>query len=224
MLDKQYLKRIDSPYSPSKALKLVILIRGSSDQARAMFMYELFKLMNKVILKNIENYNFLCKPHSNGRQLIEETEVISECWIALEKCVKNFGAEKTGNVRYNVFKIKQGTQDEYIYDYSKSKSLDFYFYYNKALTQRLTRIVRENVARIIQTEYTIKQDRIQKPITKDLDVQHLRERGLTPKQILFCFLKYRGYNTFEIIRIMKTNMKTISEMKIEIEKILRNHE
>jgi hypothetical protein len=118
-LTYEKLKRIDSEYNALKVLLLIIKIRFSkANKDKEKYKMELFLMMAKVIVKNIENFWYLAKPHRYAHHIIETTELISECYIALEISIKNFGARKTGNVRYNVFQIKPGTEDEYIYDYS----------------------------------------------------------------------------------------------------------
>lgn len=196
------LKRMDSGYNSLRALLLIILIRFSSSEAQKQKnKMRLFEMMAKVVVKNIENFWYLAKPHKYAHHIIETEELISECFIALEISIKNFGARKTGNVRYNVFQIKEGTTNEYIYDYSTA--LDFYFYYNKTLTQRLNRIVKKTLATNCLPSDSFSylgHKRSNDANNSVIDVSILIEANLTANEVIYCVLKYRGFNNTEISR------------------------
>lgn len=205
------LKRIDSGYNSLKALLLIILIRYSkSEAAKQKHKMQLFEMMAKVIVKNIENFWYLAKPHKYAHHIIETNELISECYIALEISIKNFGARKTGNVRYNVFQIKEGTENDYIYDYSTT--LDFYFYYNKTLTQRLNRIVQKMLATNCLPSDSfvyLKQKTVEDKNHSLVDVGMLLEAGFTPAEVIYAVLKCKGYNNTEIAKKCSISYSTI---------------
>lgn len=206
------LRKIDSGYNSLKALLLIILIRHSkSESFKQKRKMELFEMMAKVIVKNIENFWYLAKPHRYAHHIIETDELISECFIALEISIKNFGARKTGNVRYNVFQIKQGTEADYIYDYSTS--LDFYFYYNKTLTQRLNRIVQKMLATncLPSDSFLYLKNKVveDKNLTPTIDVSILLEADFSPQEVIYAVLKCKGFNNTEISRKCKINYSTI---------------
>lgn len=211
-LTYEKLKRIDSEYNALKVLLLIIKIRFSkANKDKEKYKMELFLMMAKVIVKNIENFWYLAKPHRYAHHIIETTELISECYIALEISIKNFGARKTGNVRYNVFQIKPGTVDEYIYDYSTN--LDFYFYFNKTLTQRLNRTVQKVLATnslpsdsFVYLKNKVHEDRN----VSMIDASILVEAGLEPMELIFAVLKAKGYNNTEIAKRCGLNYSTIA--------------
>jgi hypothetical protein len=205
------LKRIDSGYNSLRALLLIILIRFSKSQSdKQKYKMQLFEMMAKVIVKNIENFWYLAKPHKYAHHIIETSELISECYIALEISIKNFGAKKTGNVRYNVFQIKPNTVDEYIYHYSTG--LDFYFYYNKTLTQRLNRIVQKTLAtNCIPSDsfLYLKNRTINNRNNTFVDVGILIEAGFSPQEVIYAVLKCKGYNNTEIAKKCSISYSTI---------------
>ena len=210
-LTYEKLKKIDSIYSPIKALLLIIKIRKHKQRESEKYKMQLFLMMAKVIVKNIENFWYLAKPHKYAHHIIETSELISECYIALEISIKNFGARKTGNVRYNVFQIKPGTQNDYIYDYSTS--LDFYFYFNKTLTQRLNRTVQKVLATnalpsadsFVYLRNTIQEDRN----VSVIDASLLIDAKLLPHELIFCVLKAKGFTNTEICKKCGINYSVI---------------
>lgn len=204
------LKHHDSEYNKVRALLLIILIRAKkSESERNRLKMELFMLMSKVIVKNIENFWYMAKPYKYSHHIIETSELISECFIALEIGIKNFGAEKTGNVRYNVFKVKPGTVDEYIYKYSVE--LDFYFYYNKTLTQRFNRMVTKMLATNARPADTLT---FLKGVTNGnkqnvIDVGLLIEADFDAMEIVIAVLLCKGFTNTEISRRCKTSYSSV---------------
>jgi len=205
-LTYEKLKRIDSEYNALKVLLLIIKIRFSkANKDKEKYKFSMFFTMT------FENFWYLAKPHRYAHHIIETTELISECYIALEISIKNFGARKTGNVRYNVFQIKPGTVDEYIYDYSTN--LDFYFYFNKTLTQRLNRTVQKVLATnslpsdsFVYLKNKVHEDRN----VSMIDASILVEAGLEPMELIFAVLKAKGYNNTEIAKRCGLNYSTIA--------------
>lgn len=224
-LSYDYLKKIDSEYNTTKILLLIIRIRFSTEERlRNELKVELFLMMSKVIVKNIENFWYLAKPHGYANHIIETTELISECFIALEISIKNFGARKTGNVRYNVFQIKPGTENEYIYDYSTK--LDFYFYYNKTLTQRLNRTVQKILATNqfpFEDTFILLKQKTRENQSDNIDVSVLIEADLQPAEIIYCVLKAKGYGNSEIARKMKLNHASIALIHTEAKDKIIQH-
>lgn len=109
----------NSPYDKKKVNILVLKIKKCVDENKSnKFKIELFNLMNKVIVKNINNYlklttNSPIKSDSNNF-----LEMQSEAFIILVKCVDGF-------------KIKDGN--------------DFYFYFNKSLSRNFFRFFSQHI-------------------------------------------------------------------------------
>lgn len=218
------LKKIDSEYNAVKVLLLIIKIRFSkSEPEREKYKIQLFLMMAKVIVKNIENFWYLAKPHSYAHHIIETTELISECYIALEISIKNFGARKTGNVRYNVFQIKPGTENEYIYDYSTN--LDFYFYFNKTLTQRLNRTVQKILATNTSPSdcFVYLRNETKHDEKTSIDVSLLLECNCTVEEVVFVVLRVQGFNDTEISKKRGINYSTIKHLNATVREKIINH-
>lgn len=104
-------------YDIRTTVKLIILSQKSlqsSERDRAKL--DLFKQMNQIVIKNIDNFFFLTKEYQNS-VFHTKDDLISESYIVLDKCVSNF-------------------------DWKKGKM--FFWYYNKSLTRHFLRVVERN--------------------------------------------------------------------------------
>jgi hypothetical protein len=86
-------------------------VKGSvSDKHREY----IFKSMSGIIIKNVNNFFNLIKGVDNSLIIHEKDDIVSECYLILNKCIEKFDISL--------------------------KDSKFYFYYNKALSSGLYRI------------------------------------------------------------------------------------
>lgn len=117
-LDYNYLVRISDKieYDAALARKCIILANNCkkqriSDESKII----LFKMLSKIVIKNIENFFSLVKIYDNV--LHTKNDLVGDAFFVLMNCI-------------NGFDIKLNKQ--------------FYFYYNKALTRAFIRIIEKN--------------------------------------------------------------------------------
>lgn len=107
----------NSCYNKNKANALVIKIRGTKDVGKMnKYRMELFKMMSKIVVKNINNYLKLTLHSPVKDDSNNQDEMQSEAFIVLDNCVKNY-------------KMKADT--------------DFYFYFNSSLNRNFYRMFSE---------------------------------------------------------------------------------
>jgi hypothetical protein len=92
------------------------------------------------VTKNIDNFWFLMRPFPGATHLVDNDELVSEAFISLHACVRNFAKVKD---QYKQFVTDHN--GEFVYNYSETKA-DFAMYYNKGLTRKLYRLM-EKVAK-----------------------------------------------------------------------------
>lgn len=107
------------PFNRKKVNGLITIIQSTNNERLAANKkFELFKMMRKIVVKNVANYQSLVQKSVIADKGLENEEVEAECFIVLDKCLTN----------YNV-----------------STSNCFYFYYNKSLTRSLYRLFYDGV-------------------------------------------------------------------------------
>ncbi len=98
-------------YSKKTATQYVIIAQKADTlEKQNKYKLELFFLMNKIIVKNTENFFHLCRGYK--KQCMSKEDLIGEFYWVLHKCVR---------------------------DYRLGKG-DFYWYYNKSLTLHSLRL------------------------------------------------------------------------------------
>lgn len=104
-------------YSNRKILQLIIIIkRSTNERAVEKAKVDLIFQLHKIIVKNVNNFYNLIK-NIEKEPLHEPDDLLGECYFVLQKCVRDF-------------KIEKGKY--------------FYWYYNKALTRAMIRIIEKN--------------------------------------------------------------------------------
>jgi hypothetical protein len=110
---ERFFKGKDCIYNNKKVVLYIIIIKASKNEAIVQKYYQkLFYLLKDIIIKNINNFFFLCRKTSLTPYW-EDYDVLSECYLIFDKCVKNF------NMKYK---------------YS------FHFFYNKSLSRAFHRV------------------------------------------------------------------------------------
>lgn len=100
---------VDLKYNPKLINRCIFIIRNSEDENRiSAFKLYIFRMMSKIVRKNIYNYQNLMRNFENPIE-IENIELISECYITMDKCLEGYLLKDTGN---------------------------FYFYFNVALSRK----------------------------------------------------------------------------------------
>ena len=81
--------------------------------------WKVFFMMKKILVKNINNYQKLCRNSNLGSNFNDNDEIESECFIIFENCIYKFVSDDGRN--------------------------DFYFYFNKSLSRSLYKIFLNNI-------------------------------------------------------------------------------
>lgn len=104
-------------YNNAQVIRCVIICKKSTNlKAVEKGKLDLFKMMHKIIVKNIDNFFYLTRNHT--KEIFHtKDDLISECFIVLQKCLKNF---------------------------DRKRNKDFFWYFNKSLTRAMLRIVDKN--------------------------------------------------------------------------------
>lgn len=112
-------KIAEPEFNRKKVNGYILKIQKSTNQRLVSELkFELFKMMKKIVVKNVTNYQMLFRNSSVTHECLEKDEIETECYIVLDKCVSNYKVH--------------------------SKSC-FYFYYNKSLTRSLFRMFQKEV-------------------------------------------------------------------------------
>lgn len=114
---------IDDPVLDRKLVNRHVLIikKGTSERAVENSKLTLFKLMKKVVIKNVKNYVNLAYNSPVTERCLDEDEMYAESFIVMMKCVKNFSVKK-GNC--------------------------FYFYFNKSLSRNFYRMFDKEIRKL----------------------------------------------------------------------------
>ena len=109
----------DEPiFNRKLANRYVLMIRkGTNEEAKL----DLYRLMKKLIVKNVKNYAKLARNSSVTEACLEEAEMYGEAFIVLMKCTEKF-------------KVKKGNC--------------FYFYFNKSLSRNFYRMFDREVRKL----------------------------------------------------------------------------
>lgn len=111
---------IDDPiFNRKLANKYVLIIKKGNNCDEAKL--DLYKLMKKVIVKNVKNYVKLARNSSVTEECLDEAEMYGEAFIVLMKCTDKFKVAK-GNC--------------------------FYFYFNKSLSRNFYRMFDKEVRKL----------------------------------------------------------------------------
>ncbi len=121
MSDLFYRKlcRTKAKYSERIIRRSIIIVRLSSNQ-RLVDKHKkiIFDCVAKMVIKNTNNFFNLIKDIEKGHVIHEQDDIISECFIIVDKCI----------VKFNL----------------ADKRFKFYFYLNKSLSQGLYRLKEKN--------------------------------------------------------------------------------
>lgn len=130
----KYISQLSIPYEKKSTIRALLIIRKSNSAACVeKAKLDLFEMMHKIIYKNVNNYHYQAKIYKSN-YLITEEEIISECYMVLDACIRNFVRKKD---KWDCF--VEDSEGGIIYDYSKLHKVDFYYYYNKSVTRTVYR-------------------------------------------------------------------------------------
>lgn len=120
----------DPKFDRKLASKYVLVIKkGMGSTSTDAAKVNLFKLMKRIVVKNVKNYASLSRNSSVTEQCFEEDEMYAEAFIVMMKCVENFKV---------------------------SKRNCFYFYFNKSLSRNFYRMFYKEVRKSeVHKEYEI---------------------------------------------------------------------
>lgn len=111
------LQKYDIPYDRKKIIGNIVTAQHSKNDKTVMeSKLYLFQSMNKIVVKNINNFFYLIR-NFEQEPLYTRDDLVGECFIIMNKCVKSF----------NTAKFK-----------------DFHWFYNKSLTRGLIRILEKS--------------------------------------------------------------------------------
>jgi len=104
-------------YDNTQVIRCLIICKKSTNLgAVEKGKLTLFRMMSKIIVKNIDNFFYLTRNH-NKEIFHTKDDLISECFIVLHGCLRNF---------------------------DRKRNKDFFWYFNKSLTRAMLRIVDRN--------------------------------------------------------------------------------
>jgi len=113
----QLLKDTNNSYDKRKITQHILICKNCKNKRLIeKSKVELFISMSKIIVKNVNNFIYLTKDY-NKEPLFSEDDLVNECFITLEKCIKSF-------------------------DINMDK--EFFWFYNKATSRMLLRIIERN--------------------------------------------------------------------------------
>jgi hypothetical protein len=122
-------------YDNKEAIRLILKIRlNKDDERKRRFRMRLFLMNHTIIVKNINNFWFLMRIYPNHIQTFDYSDLISEAYIVLDKCVENFQRKN---------KLMTGRDGEYDVtkkEYDYNMNISFYMYFNKSLTRSFYRL------------------------------------------------------------------------------------
>lgn len=155
-----------------------------------------FKSMKDIVEKNIKNYLNLLNG-SPCRDTPEYDEIISECYIVFDKCIQKYKITKTNN---------------------------FYFYFNKALSRYFFRCYQKEL-NFPQTELTEEISIVCPSLSEDSNIDTidmlLNNLGLNDFEKSICYSRLNGEKGTEFIRKNEQyNQKQYSEALNHIKEIL----
>jgi len=109
-------------YSPKLVNKCLTIIRDSnSDVRNTKFKLFIFKMMNKVIKKNINNYQNLMRNFQESPIEIDSVELISECYIVMNQCISKYRLQE---------------KDNFYFFYNVALSRHFFKWYQRQITHQ----------------------------------------------------------------------------------------
>lgn len=196
----------DPKFNRKLASKYVLVIkRGGAGKTLDAAKVNLFKLMKRIIVKNVKNYASLSRNSSVTEQCFEEEEMYAEAFIVMMKCVENFQV---------------------------SKRNCFYFYFNKSLSRNFYRMFYKEVRKFeVHKEYEIFS--IDTFAVNDFDYESLNltihNLGLDEfdKKVLESKLRYEKKDEFIVNNEDATVSKyysSIRKIKDKLKKLIDNGE
>lgn len=112
------LKNSSIRYDEDKVKNCLIVIRNSkNDKLVEKSKMLIYNSLSNIIVKNVNNFFNLIKRVEAHRVLHERDDIVTECYVILNKCIKNFDVNSGKN---------------------------FFFYFNKALSLGLHRLAKKN--------------------------------------------------------------------------------
>lgn len=173
-LENFYFKK-DYPYRVEFINRCIEIIRFSEDEKRcAAYKNLVFRMMNKIVKKNIGNYLNLTRAVYNKNLIPSNDELIAECYLVFDKCLERYIIDPNNN---------------------------FYFYYNKSLSRNFyreyQRLLKTN-KNVEITDYLIHNEKnLHSDAEADLNaIKHVIENlGFNDVEKRICFSKVEGQKT-----------------------------
>lgn len=84
------LKHSNVEYDRKRASQIILLIKHCEREHKIeQYKFELFKLSAKLLIKAINNFFKLVENIPEKKILHENIDIVSECWLIFDRCVKN---------------------------------------------------------------------------------------------------------------------------------------
>lgn len=158
----------------------------------------IFKAMKGIVEKNIYNYMSLLNG-SPCREVPKYDEILAECYIIFDNCLAKFKITKTHN---------------------------FYFYFNKALSRNFYRKYDKEVNfpnTELTEEITVVHPKLSYSPHLDTEEVLFRNLGLTKFEMRVCRSRLKGERSTEFIkRYKKVNKKRYNDALAHIRLLIRN--
>jgi len=170
-LESFYFKK-DYPYRVEFVNKCVEIIRFEEDEKRcAAYKNLVFRMMKKVVKKNIGNYLNLLRAVVDKNLIPSNDELIADCYLVFDKCLERYIIEPKNN---------------------------FYFYFNKSLSRNFYREYQRLLKTNSNTEITDVLISSKKELHCDAEAdlsiikQSIKNLGLNDIEVRICFSKIEG--------------------------------
>lgn len=168
---ENYFFKKDYPYRVQFINKCIEIIRFSDDEKRcAAYKNLVFRMMKKIVKKNIENYLNLLQSVFNKELIPSNNELIADCYLIFNKCVERYVIDPKNN---------------------------FYFYYNKSLSRNFYReyqhLAKTN-KNIEMTDIVIANNEKLHEKTTELEITEsmMKNLGMNDLEIRICVSKMEG--------------------------------
>ena len=109
----------DKKYSEKMIRRCIIITRHTTNpRLIEKSKRKIFEYVGKMVVKNVNNFFNLIKDIEKGQVIHEQDDIVSECYVIVDKCIDKFNMTE--------------------------KHYKFYFYLNKSLSQGLYRLKEKN--------------------------------------------------------------------------------
>jgi hypothetical protein len=201
--NKSISKRLSGEENLSKSERINL---RRADKRIGDLSFQLFNLMSKIVVRNINNYVSLVNNSPVTEKCHKKEEMQAECFIVLENCIENF---------------------------KMNKGYCFYFYYNKSLSRNFFRYFKKRYQEkdksekyMTEKKYTAERSSTYSEVDLDLLISNIKfdeeeeelVRSKIKKESKDDFIeKHEGFNTAKYYSTLKRVKGKINTLKSENE-------